>query len=160
MRSLSIRLLSLVAAAEIVASFATWHGTPMDWTGEPLHFWHFEVLRLRYWCGFGLLFAGLWAIGWLGLRRFSAIAIPAVLGALCSLATEVMTSTYFWRSLSSDQTNYLGWYDFRRYFWEHLVSWMVVLVIPGLCLSYLRHRKHRWRAAVASARPPIHKGTH
>jgi hypothetical protein len=142
MRSLSIRLLLFIAAAEIVASFAVWHGTPTDWTGETPYFWHFEILRLRYWCSFGLLSAGLWVIGRLGLRRFSATAIPAVLEVLCSLGTEVMTSIYFWRSLSSNQASYLGWPDFRRYFWEHLVSWIVVLVISGLCLRYLQHRKH------------------
>ena len=140
MRSLSLRWLLFILVAEIVASFAAWHGTPKDWRGKPPHFWYFEVLRLRYWCGFGLLFTGLWVIGWLGLRRSSPTVIPAVLLGLCSLGTEAMTSFYFWRSLSSDQASYLGWSDFRRYFWEHLVSWIVVLVISVLCTWYLRHR--------------------
>lgn len=151
MRSLFIRWLLFILAAEIVASFAAWHGVPTDWRGKPPHFWYFEILRLRYWCGFGLLFAGLWAIGWLGLRRFSPTAIPAMLAALCSLGTEVVTSIYFWRSLSSSQASYLGWSDFRRYFWEHLVSWIVVLIISGLCVWYLRHKGHHSRSVV----PPI-----
>ena len=156
MKSLSIRWLLFLVAAELVASFAVWHGTPTDWKGEPPHFWYFEILRLRYWLSFGLLFAGVWVIGWLGLRRFSATLIPAVLGGLCSVATEVMTSIYFWRSLSSNQASYLGWSDFRRYFWEHLVSWIVVLVISGLCLWYWEHKS---RSAVPAISPSPDKGT-
>jgi hypothetical protein len=158
-RSLSIRWLLLILAAEILASFAVWSGTPTDWRGEPLHFWYFETLRLRYWCGFGLLFAGLWVIGSLGLRRFSPTVIPAVLAALCSLGTEVMTSTYFWRSLSWNQASCLGWSYFRGYFSDHLVSWVVVLVISGLCGWYLRHREHRSRTAAPLTKPSPNKGT-
>jgi len=158
-RSLSIRWLSLIVSAEILASLAAWRGTPTDWRGQSLHFWYFEVLRLRYWWKFGLLFVGLWLIGWVGLRRFSATVVPAVLGVLCSLGTEVMTSIYFWRSLSSSQASYLGWSDFRRYLWEHLASWIVVLVIFGLCLWYLRHAQHQSRSAVPPVGPSPQNGT-
>lgn len=143
MKNLSIRWLLFIVAAELIASFAVWHGTPTDWKGKPPHFWYFEILRLRYWFGFGLLFASVWVIGWLSVRRFSVALIPAVLCVLCAVATEVMTSIYFWRSLSSNQASYLGWSDSRQYFREHLVSWVVVVVIAGLFLWYLGHRKQQ-----------------
>lgn len=148
MKSLSIRWLLFIVAAELVASFAVWHGTPTDWKGEPPHFWYFEMLRLWHWLGFGIGFAALWVIGWLSLRRVSAIVIPLVLAILCALGTEVITSIYFWRSLSSSQTSYLGWPNFRQYVLEHLVSWTVVLVISGLSMWYLGYRKHHSGAAV------------
>jgi hypothetical protein len=151
-KSLSIRWLLFITAAELLASFAVWHGTPTDWKGEAPHFWYFEILRLQYWCGFGLLFAGLWVIGWLAFRRFSARVIPAALGVVCSLGTEVMTSIYFWRSLSSNQASYLGWSAFRRYFSEHLVSWVLILVISGLCLWYLRSRRRTSHTDIATMR--------
>jgi hypothetical protein len=52
-----IRVLLFIVAAELIASLAVWHGTPTDWRGRPLSFWYFEMLRLRYWIGFGLAFA-------------------------------------------------------------------------------------------------------
>lgn len=146
MKSSSILRLLLIPAAEVLASMAVWHGTPTDWGGEPLHFWGFEILRLQYWCGFGLFFTGLWVIGWMSLhRRRSATSVLAVLGAVCLLGTEATTSKYFWKSLSVSQVGYLGWPDFRTYFWEHLVSWVVVLLIFGLCLWYLRNRRRQSR---------------
>ena len=123
----------------------------MDWAGEPFHFWYFEGLRSAYWFGFGLFFAGVYLIGWLWLRRFSAVLVPAILGVICSIATEVMTSIYFWRSLSSNQANDLGWPNFREYFSEHLVSWAVVLVILGPCLWYLQHRRRSSHGHMATS---------
>ena len=142
MKSFSIRLLLFIVAAELIASFAVWHGTPTDWRGQPLSFWFFEMLRLKYFGSFGLAFAGFWLIAWLGLRRHSARVAPALLGAVCLLGTELMTSIYFWRSLSSNQVGYLGWPSPRRYCWEHLISWGLVLVIVGLCFWCW----NRWRA--------------
>ncbi len=135
--------LFFIIAAELVASFAVWRGTPTDWRGEPLHFWYFEMLRLRYWLGFALGFAALWVIGWLGLRRVSAFVMPLILAMLCALGTEVMTSIHFWKSLSLNQTGFLGWYDFRQYIWDHLFFWAVTLLISGLAAWYLRYRKRR-----------------
>jgi hypothetical protein len=148
MKSFLIRFLLFIVAAELIASFAVWHGMPTDWKGQPPSFWYFEMLRSRYWCSFGLAFAGLWVIGWLGLRRLSATVIPVSLAVLCALGTEVMTSIYFWRSLPPNQASYLGWYDSRQYFREHFVSWIVVLAISGLCLWYLGHRKHQSQTTV------------
>jgi hypothetical protein len=146
-KSSSIRSLLFVLAAELFASFAVWHGTPTDWRGEPPSFWHFEILRLRYWCGFGLSSAGLWVIAWLGLRRLSHAALtPALLGALCALGTEVMTSIYFSKSLSSNQANYLGWASFQIYLCEHLVSWIAFLLV-GFAIWHFWSRMHRARRA-------------
>lgn len=147
---LSIRWLLFLVAVELMASFVVWHGTPTDWKGEPPHFWYFEIWRLRYWCGFGLVFASAWVIGWFGLRRFSATVIPALLGVLCAFATEVATSVYFWSSLSWNQASYLGWPDFQQYFKEHLISWVVVLVILGLSVWHLWNR--RWRVGSPTSR--------
>ena len=71
MKSFSVRFLVVIVVAELVSSFVVWHGTPTDWKGHPLSFWYFEMLRIRYWCGFVLAFAGLWMIGWNGLRRLN-----------------------------------------------------------------------------------------
>jgi len=147
-KSFSVRFLLCIFAAELLASFAVWSGTPTDWEGPPLSFWHFEMLRLQYWCAFGLVAAGLWAIGWLSLRRLSTRVVPLLLAALCALATEVMTSIYFWRSLSLSQALFLGWDGFRQYLREHLESWVVVLAISGVCLWYLGRRKLQSQAAV------------
>ena len=152
MKSFSVRFLVVIVAAELVSSFVVWHGTPTDWKGHPLSFWYFEMLRIRYWCGFVLAFAGLWMIGWIGLRRLSSTVIPVLLAVLCALPTEMMTSIYFWRSLRPNQASYLGWYDSRQYLREHLVSWAVVLAISGLCLWYLGYRKHQSRTPVPTVR--------
>jgi hypothetical protein len=148
MKSFSIRFLLFIAAAELIASFAVWHGTPTDWKGQPPSFWYFEMLRLRYWCAFGLAFAILWVVGWLGLRRVSTTVIPIAVAVLCALATEVITSVYFLRSLRPDQASYLGWYDSRIYFREHLFSWVVLLVVFLICLWYLGHRQRQLRGTV------------
>jgi hypothetical protein len=140
-KNFSIRFLLFIIAAELLASFAVWHGTPTDWKAQPLSFWHFEAVRIRYWSGFGLAFAALWVIGWLSLRRLSATVLPVLLALLCAISTEMMTSIYFWRSLPPNQASYLGWYDSRQYFGEHLVSWIVVLAISGLCLWYWNRRR-------------------
>jgi hypothetical protein len=143
MKNFSIRFLMFIVAAELIASFAVWHGTPTDWRGQTPSFWFFEMRRLQYWGSFAIAFAGLWVIGWLALRRLSTTVIPVVLAVLCALSTEVLTSIYFWRSLLLNQASYLGWYDSRRYLNEHLASWVVVLAISGVCLWYLEHNKHR-----------------
>ena len=138
-----LQLLS-IPVAEVLASFAVWHGTPTDWPDQPLHFWAFEIWRLQYWCSFTLLFAGLWLFVWMGLRRHSATLILVVWGAVCALGLEVLTSFYFWKSLSSTRyIEFLGWFDFRQYFLQHLVSWGAVVSILGLWLWYLQNKKTR-----------------
>ncbi len=129
-----------IAAAEVFASLAVWHGTPSDWVGEPLHFWAFEVLRLQYWFGFCLVFATFWVMAWMSLRRRSATLALGILGAVCSFGTEVLTSIYFWKKLSLSQVNYLGWPDLRRYALEHVISWAVILLF-GATLWYFRNRR-------------------
>jgi hypothetical protein len=138
-----IRVLLFIVAAELIASLAVWHGTPTDWRGRPLSFWYFEMLRLRYWIGFGLAFAVFWVFAWLSLHRLSARLIPLLLAVPCAVATEVTTSIYFWKSLPTNEASYLGWYALRPYVGEHLISWVAVLGMSGLCIWYLEYRKHR-----------------
>jgi hypothetical protein len=138
----SICLLFIALVAEVLASLAVWSGTPTDWSGEPLHFWAFETLRLRYWCVFGLLVAGLWVAGYMSRRRRSAVVIVLILGAICSLGAEVVTSICFWKALTSTQTMYLGWPVLKQYVVEHLISWIVVWVL-GLASWYLYVRRRR-----------------
>src|SRR4051794_32801568 len=127
-KGFAIGLLLLAVSAELVASVAVWHGTPTDWTGEPLHFWEVELSRLRYWCETALVFAGLWLIGWIFLyRRFAAPALVALGG--CALAADVITSVYFWKSLNPAHVGYLGWSSLPRYIEEHLISWIIVTLL-------------------------------
>jgi hypothetical protein len=143
----------LLAAAELLASLGVWRGTPTDWVGQPLHFWDFELLRLRYWFGFGLLFAILWAIGWRVLRLHWAKIPLAVLGLACPIGTEVMTSIYFWRGLTLHQILYLGLPDFREYFWDHLISWTAILIV-GLSVWYFRIKRRRMRPLTTTTESP------
>ncbi len=153
MKKRLIYLLLFFAAAELLASLCVWRGTPTDWVGKPLHFWDFELLRLRYWFGFGLLFAGLWAIGWLIFRRHRAKVPLEVLGVVCSIGTEVMTSTYFWRGLTLHQILYLGLPDFREYFWDHLISWTAIL-LAGLSIWHFWKKRRRMQPPTATMEPP------
>jgi hypothetical protein len=138
----------LIPAAEILASLAVWHGTPTDWAGEPPHFWLLEGLRLEYWCGFGLLFASIWSVVRIGFRRQMATLALAIVGAGCSLATEILTSIYFWEKLPSNQVGYLGWPSHQRYVVEHLTSWAIIILL-GLAVMYIwdRHRKSQSKVA-------------
>ncbi|MEO8659379.1 MAG: hypothetical protein ABI693_12975 [Bryobacteraceae bacterium] len=140
-KSLVIRLALLAAVAEVVSSMAVWHGTPTDWIGAPLRFWDSEVSRLRYWCVSKLLFAALWVIGWLCLHRRLAAPALAALGG-CALGADVMTSLYFWKSLSAVQVGYLGWPSLQRYIGEHLISWVIVTLL-GLAAWLFSARRRR-----------------
>ena len=139
-------------AVEVVASAGMWHGTPTDWRGEPPHFWLFEVLRLQYWLLFGLSFAGIWIIEWMSSRRRFPARVLAVLGAAAVLGTEVLTSIYFWKRLSPNETEYLGWLDLRQYTYEHLTVWAVVMLL-GMGLWYLWRRRKRRHLSVPRAAP-------
>lgn len=139
----AIHYFLLLLAADIVASAALWHGTPTDWTSGPLRFWVFEGIRLRYWASFCLVLSALGGFGWIGLRRLlSAALLRYLLVAICSLGAEVLTSIYFWKGLPVDQAGYLGWLDLRRYAFEHLASWIVIVLI-GVGFGHLwDRRKH------------------
>lgn len=150
----SICLLLLIVAAEVVASMAVWSGTPTDWVGEPLHFWGFEILRMRYWFGFELPIAGLWVAGWICLRRRLAAPTLVLMGA-CALGAEVMTSLYFWKSLTVAQVGYLGWPSLQGYVVEHLISWVVVTLL-GLAGWYLYAYVRRRRIQVPPPPQALH----
>jgi hypothetical protein len=128
---------SLLWSAEVLASFFIWRGAPTDWTGQPPRFWSFELWRLQYWGLFFSLSASLWVIAWFRLRRRSGKIGLALLGAILAVAVEVLTSILYWKQLLPVQASYLGWSSFQRYLGEHLISWIVVLLI---CLGV----KHLW----------------
>jgi hypothetical protein len=138
----------LLAMAEIVASATVWHGTPTDWNGVHLGFWSFESSRLLYWCGFCLLFVGLWGAAWIVFRRSSGAAIRVILGLVCSLGIEMLTSIYFWKGLSSNQTGYLGWPALHRYVLEHSIPWAVVVLL-GIGYAVFRYKnRHSQQSAL------------
>jgi hypothetical protein len=144
----SYLFLLLMLIAEIASSFAVWHGVPTDWRGKWPDFWPFEILRLKYWFGFCLLFAGVWTAIWMSFGHWLTKLTLSVVGVACSLAIELLTSIYFWRTLRSDQVGYLGWPSERRYAVEHLTSWVFV-VLFGLVIFYFWDRPRKSAAQVA-----------
>jgi hypothetical protein len=144
--------IAVLLAVEVIASVGVWHGTPTDWRGEPPHFWHFEVLRLQYWCLFGLSFATIWAAEWMSSRRRVLARLLAVLGAACVLGTEVLTSLCFWRRLSPSETAYLAWQDLQRYTYEHLILW-AALTFFGMGLWYLWRKRKKGHPAFPAVAP-------
>lgn len=126
----------LLVIAEVLASFAVWHGTPTDWTGERLRFWEYEGFRLGYWAIFLLLFGVLWV----GMQRLLSQRLGRnVLAAACSGGIEVVTSLASWKRLPTNQTVYLGWPNVTKYVLEHLVAWALFWVL-GLVLWHLLGR--------------------
>lgn len=126
----------LLVIAELLASFAVWHGTPTDWTGQRLRFWEYERVRLGYWAIFLLLFGVLW----MGLRRLLSQRLGRnALAAACSGGLEMVTSLAFWKRLPTNQAVYLGWPNVTKYVLEHLVAWALFWVF-GLGLWHLLKR--------------------
>ena len=130
----------LLWAVEVIASFSVWSGAPTDWVGEPPRFWSFEMWRLQYWALFFSLSALLWVAGWYVLHRRAHKIALGLLGAVLAVAVEVFTSICYWKQLPWSQASYLGWSNFRRYFWEHLISWVVVLFL-GLAVWYFWNKR-------------------
>jgi hypothetical protein len=127
----------IVLLAELGASAAVWHGTPSDWVGEPLSFWHYELLRLRFWLLFSLLGCGFWLLVWVSLRRFASSRVLLICALVCALAAEIGATTYFWRSLKHNEQGFLGWPFFQSYFREHLISWLVIFAIFAVGACYI-----------------------
>jgi hypothetical protein len=126
----------LLMIAEVLASFAVWHGTPTDWAGARLRFWTFEGFRLGYWATFLLLFGAILA----GLQRLLLKRLGLTfLIAACSGGIEVATSLTFWKRLSTDRAGYLGWPNLTRYVLDHLVAWTLLWAF-GLGLWHLLRR--------------------
>ena len=128
--------------AEVLASLAIWRGAPTDWSGEPPHFWNFEMWRLEYWALLFSLAVLLWVIASYGLRRRVHKIAPGLFGAALAVTVEVLTSIWYWKQLPWTQASYLGWSHFRWYFWDHLISWAVVVFI-GLALWHSWNRTRR-----------------
>lgn len=126
----------LLVLAEVLASFSAWSGAPMDGTAPPPRFWSFEVWRLEYWVVLFSLAALLWAVSWYGFHRHIGAIGMGVLGVALAVATEVLTSVWYWRQFTWAQASYLGWSYFPKYFWEHLISWFVVVAV-GAVLWYV-----------------------
>jgi hypothetical protein len=142
MRRSTVCFLLLVVTAELAASLAVWHGTPTDWSGDPLHFWSYELLRLRYWLGFAFVAGVLWNLGRVAARQHFSKLASSLLAIACALATEAATSLSFWSSLSLSQVGFLGWPNCHRYLWEHLVSWSLAFSALVL-LSWFWRKSHR-----------------
>ena len=165
-----IALASLLFGAEIVGSWWVWSRTPTDtirvWYSG---FWPFEAGRLHYWFPVSATVLVLWIVVWYAFLRGRPLMqwlFTAVLGA----GLEVVTSVLYWRSPRSSnirglyesvwvwnrvpQANEMGWPSFRVYLGDHLVPWIVVLVIFSLPVWYLRYRKHHSGAVVQGTPQP------
>jgi hypothetical protein len=135
-----VRTALLLVVAEVLSSFFVWRGAPMDGAGPPPRFWTFEMWRLEYWAIFFSPAALLWVVSWYGVhRRVGAIGM-GLLGAVLAVATEVLTSVWYWRQFTWSQASYLGWSYFTTYFWEHLISWFVVVSV-GAALWYIWNKR-------------------
>lgn len=144
-----------ILAAEVLASSALMHGPPTDWLGKPPSFWHFEALRLQYWCLFGLSFTAIWSVEWMTSHRRFRTRVLAALGTACVLGTEVLTSIYSWKRLSPNETQYLGWPwpNLRQYTYDHLITWAVLIVFE-VGFWYLWRKRKRHHPAIPTAAPP------
>lgn len=115
--------------AEVLASMLVWSGSPTDSNWEP-SFWSFEISRLLYWATFAsiavtaalLVSHGIARLKWgKGGRGKTGLALAFC--GLLALATEYLTSVYYWRSLPSSIASYVGWSYRPRYISDHLWSW-------------------------------------
>ena len=62
------------------------------------------------------MFRQLWLLAWL-------------LASSLAVAIEVLTTLRYWRQLSWRESAYLGISYFRGYLWEHLIGWVVALLL-------------------------------
>ena len=128
--------------SELLGSLFAWHGTPTDWSGPPLRFWHYEFWRLMYWAF--LASAGACSYFLIGLRRFS-VQLPAALAT--ALAVELITSVSYWRALNVEEASFLGWPSEFYYVRDHLFGWAIVPFIGAVAWLFWLRRK--------SSEPPI-----
>jgi hypothetical protein len=140
-----IRYCAALLTAEIASSFLSWHGTPTDWRGEPLHFWIFELWRLQSWALFFGACVVLWFFCWRAFHpRVRDIGLWLLAGVL-AVSIEVLTTVRYWRQLSWTESAYLGISYFRSYLWEHLSGWIVaLLLISSILYSLERQRERRF----------------
>lgn len=165
----SVAFLALVTGAEVFASGYIWSEAPTD-TLRVLYpgFWHFESARLIYWIPVLISAALLWCVCWYALRAARQRVFAWVLGGGLALATEISTSTLYWKSAASGyvrglyesawywnrvpQADDLGWPSFRGYLWSHLVPWAVVLLL-GIVAWHLWQRRREQRAVAHGGQP-------
>jgi hypothetical protein len=122
--------------AEISSSFLTWSGTPTDWLGEPLHFWTFELWRLKSWLMFFAAGIALFLLSWSAVHRQLHNREIWLLGGAYAVAIEVLTTIRYWRQLSWTESAFLGISYFRRYLLEHLITWAVTLLFVFAILRF------------------------
>src|SRR5229473_799271 len=133
--------------AEITSSFLSWHGTPTDWRGEPLHFWIFEVWRLQSWAMFFVAGVVFWLLCWRAVHRRVHQTGLWLLASALAVAIEILTTIRFWRHLSWRESAQFGISYFRGYLWEHLIGWVVGLLFVLAIL-------HLWEGRVRTASRP------
>lgn len=151
---------SCLFGAEIAASWWIWNRTPTDtirvWYSG---FWPFEVGRLHYWVPAFACTLVLWMVAWYALLRKGRPATQWLFTAVLAAGLEVVTSVLYWKGPQSSsirglyqsvwawnrvpQANEMGWPSLRIYLGDHLVPWAVMLVLVGIYLWYLGHRKHQ-----------------
>ena len=126
------------AISELFGSLWVWHGTPTDWSGPPLQFWHYECWRLVYWSF--IASGAAFSYFLLGVRRFSA-QLPVALAI--ALAVELTTSVSYWRSLNIEEASFLGWPSESYYIRDHLFGWVIIPLITALaCLLRLNRKTY------------------
>ena|ERR1035441_10392564 len=124
------------AISELLGSICAWHGTPTDWSGPPLRFWHYECWRLMYWSF--LASGAAFSYFLLGVRRFS-VQLPVALAT--ALAVELITSVSYWRALNVEEASFLGWPSQLYYMRDHLSGWAIVPTIGALVWLFCLRRK-------------------
>ena len=128
--------------SEMLGSFGVWHGTPTDWRGMPLRFWHYEFWRLAYWIPMALGACVVVSTFWYfvpSLRRYS-VMLPVVLAS--ALSIEGITSVVYWHALSVEQASFVGWSNEFNYVRDHLECWAIGLLIStGAWLFWMRRNR-------------------
>jgi hypothetical protein len=117
----------VLLGAEILASRSVWCGTPTDWSGEPLHFSTFEIPRLTYWALSLVLATSAWLVVW-RITRFERVVLNLV-ATILTVGVELSTSIWSWSRLHWTRTTCPSLTNFRYYFWEHLTSWVLAMLL-------------------------------
>jgi hypothetical protein len=75
------------------------------------------------------------------------MAIRVIVSLVCSFGIESLTSIYLWKSLSSNQTGYLGWPILHTYVLEHSILWIVVVLL-GIGFAAFRYKTRHSQQSV------------
>lgn len=123
--SIPIGLFIFSIIAELLASRIGLAGPPMDWGGKPFDFVKFEGNRMRIWIVCGPLLTGLWWFACCHLRWRRSVSRVLSFGGVI-LICEVVTSLFFWKSLTQEDKIYLGSTTPQDCILEHLIGWLLV----------------------------------